>query len=90
MTEWPDLAALQLLVGIDDLGGLGASARAAGVAQPNATRSVRRLEKQLGAVLVRRGRSGSVLTPEAPWWRTGPEKYSPTHNADRRGRGVER
>ncbi len=64
MTEWPDLAALQLLVGIDDLGGLGASARAAGVAQPNATRSVRRLEKQLGAVLVRRGRSGSVLTPE--------------------------
>lgn len=64
MTEWPDLAALELLVGIDDHGGLGAAARMVGIAQPNATRSVRRLEKQLGTALVKRGRSGSVLTPE--------------------------
>ncbi|MEE2034841.1 LysR family transcriptional regulator [Rhodococcus chondri] len=64
MTEWPDLAALDLLVGIDDHGGLGAAARAAGIAQPNASRALRRLEKQLGTVLVRRGRSGSALTPE--------------------------
>ncbi|MBF0660395.1 MULTISPECIES: LysR family transcriptional regulator [unclassified Rhodococcus (in: high G+C Gram-positive bacteria)] len=64
MTDWPDLAALDLLVGIDDHGGLGAAARKAGIAQPNATRMLRRLEKQLGAVLVRRGRTGSVLTPE--------------------------
>lgn len=64
MTDWPDLGALELLVGIDDRGGLGAAARAAGIAQPNATRALRRLEKRLGAVLVRRGRSGSVLTPE--------------------------
>ncbi|NMD94222.1 LysR family transcriptional regulator [Rhodococcus sp. BL-253-APC-6A1W] len=64
MTDWPDLAALDLLVGIDDHGGLGAAARRAGIAQPNATRMLRRLEKQLGAVLVRRGRTGSVLTPE--------------------------
>ncbi|MBC2588629.1 LysR family transcriptional regulator [Rhodococcus aetherivorans] len=62
--RWPDLAALELLVGIDDHGGLGAAARAAGVAQPNASRAVRRLEKQLGTVLVRRGRAGSALTPE--------------------------
>lgn len=64
MTDRPDLAALDLLVGIDDHGGLGAAARSAGIAQPNATRMLRRLEKQLGAVLVRRGRTGSVLTPE--------------------------
>ncbi|MEU5842551.1 LysR family transcriptional regulator [Rhodococcus sp. NPDC047139] len=64
MTSWPDLLALELLVGIDDRGGLGAAARAAGLAQPNATRALRRLERQLGVVLVRRGRTGSVLTPE--------------------------
>ena len=64
MTNWPDLVALELLVGVDDRGGLGAAARAAGLAQPNATRMLRRLERQLGAVLVRRGRTGSVLTPE--------------------------
>lgn len=64
MKDWPDLAALDLLVGIDDHGGLGAAARRAGIAQPNATRMLRRLEKQLGAVLVRRGRTGSALTPE--------------------------
>ncbi len=64
MTDRPDLAALALLVGIDDHGGLGAAARTAGIAQPNATRMLRRLEKQLGTVLVRRGRTGSVLTPE--------------------------
>ena len=64
MTSWPDLVALELLVGVDDRGGLGAAARAAGLAQPNATRMLRRLERQLGAVLVRRGRTGSVLTPE--------------------------
>jgi len=64
MSSWPDLAALELLVGIDDHGGLGAAARAAGIAQPNATRALNRLERQLGTRLVRRGRTGSVLTPE--------------------------
>ncbi|UYP18079.1 LysR family transcriptional regulator [Rhodococcus sp. Z13] len=63
MTSWPDLTALELLVGVDDHGGLGAAARAAGLAQPNATRMLRRLERQLGTELVRRGRTGSVLTP---------------------------
>ncbi|MGV9746783.1 LysR family transcriptional regulator [Rhodococcus zopfii] len=64
MTDWPDLAALELLVGVDDHGSLGAAARAADIAQPNASRSLRRLERQLGAGLVRRGRAGSSLTPE--------------------------
>lgn len=64
MTSWPDLAALELLVGIDDHGGLGAAARRSGLAQPNATRMLRRLEQRLGATLVRRGPTGSVLTPE--------------------------
>lgn len=64
MTSWPDPAALELLVGIDDYGSLGASARAADIAQPNASRSLRRLEHQLGVVLVRRGHAGSSLTPE--------------------------
>jgi len=40
MKDWPDLAALDLLVGIDDHGGLGAAARKGGIAQPNANRDM--------------------------------------------------
>ncbi|QDQ98533.1 LysR family transcriptional regulator [Tomitella fengzijianii] len=62
--EWPDLTVLELLVGIDDLGSLGASARRVGMAQPNATRRVRRLETQLGLPLLDRNPRGSRLTPQ--------------------------
>ncbi|MDN5759947.1 MAG: LysR substrate-binding domain-containing protein [Tomitella sp.] len=60
----PELAVLELLVGIDELGSLGASARRAGMAQPNATRRMRRLEQQLGLELLDRHPRGSRLTPQ--------------------------
>lgn len=62
--EWPELSVLELLVGIDELGSLGASARRVGMAQPNATRRMRRLEHQLGLALLDRNPRGSRLTPQ--------------------------
>lgn len=62
--KWPDLSALELLVSIDERGGLGAASRELGIAQPNASRSIRRLEKQLGLTLVERRARGSHLTPQ--------------------------
>lgn len=64
MPTWPDLAALELLVAVADHGSLGAAARAVGMAQPNASRSVARLERQLHLPLVVRSTRGSRLTPE--------------------------
>lgn len=61
--EWPDLTALELLVAVADHGSLGAAARSIGMAQPNATRSLARLERQLRCELVVRGPRGSALTP---------------------------
>lgn len=62
--QWPDLNALELLVGVDEHGSLGAASRALCIAQPNASRSMRRLEKQLGLTLIERGARGSILTPQ--------------------------
>lgn len=59
---WPDIASLELLVGIDDRGSLGAAARAVGVAQPNASRAIRQLEKRFGVTLLERSPRGSSLT----------------------------
>ena len=64
MTARPDLAALDLLVRVAEGGSLGAAARAIGIAQPNASRSIARLERQLGVVLLHRGPTGSDLTAE--------------------------
>ena len=64
MTRWPDPTVLELLVGIEDHGSLSAAARHAGVAQPNASRALQLLERQLGVTLVRRSTAGSTLTPE--------------------------
>lgn len=65
MTDtWPDLLVLQLLVGVDDHGGLGAAARAAGVAQPNASRAIKSFERRLGTPLLLRSPRGSTLTPQ--------------------------
>ncbi|WP_460466580.1 LysR family transcriptional regulator [Calidifontibacter terrae] len=63
MPTWPDTTALELLVAIADHGSVGAAARAVDMAQPNATRSLSRLERQLGCDLVVRGARGSTLTP---------------------------
>lgn len=59
-----DLRTLALLVRVAELGSLGAAARAGGIAQPNASRSLLRLERQLGVTLLRRAPTGSSLTTE--------------------------
>ncbi|YAL82191.1 LysR family transcriptional regulator [Dermacoccaceae bacterium W4C1] len=64
MTDWPDLTALELLVAVADHGSLAAGARAVGMAQPNASRSVARLQRHLGLPLLHRSTSGSTLTAE--------------------------
>jgi DNA-binding transcriptional LysR family regulator len=60
--ELPDVAPLELLVGIDDRGRLGAASRALGMARPNASRAIRQLERRLGMPLVERSPRGSTLT----------------------------
>lgn len=57
-----DLAALELLVGVEVHGSVGAASRRARLAQPNASRSLQRLERRLGVRLIDRRPSGSVLT----------------------------
>lgn len=64
MPERPDLTALDLLVRVAETGSLGAAARAVGMAQPNASRSLSRLERQLGLRLLVRTPGGSRLTTE--------------------------
>jgi DNA-binding transcriptional LysR family regulator len=60
--DWPNMAALQLLLAIDDYGSLGAAARFVGSSQPHATRTLRQLERHLGIPLVERSPSGSRLS----------------------------
>lgn len=62
MTARPDPLALELLVAVAETGSVGAAARTVGMAQPNATRSLARLERQLGLDLVVRSTRGSTLT----------------------------
>ncbi|WP_130451241.1 LysR family transcriptional regulator [Zhihengliuella halotolerans] len=62
--NWLQLPVLRLLVGIADHGSLSAAARAAGMAQSNATRSLKTLERRLGYTLVHRSTRGSRLTSE--------------------------
>jgi len=64
MTHWLQLSSLELLVGIADHGSLSAGARAAGMAQSNASRALKTLERRLGYALVTRKTSGSTLTPK--------------------------
>jgi len=62
---WPELVTLELLVAVADHGGIGAGARAVGMAQPNASRALAALESDLGVVLLLRHPRGAVLTPRA-------------------------
>lgn len=64
MSSRPDLVALDLLVRVGETGSLGAAARAVGMAQPNASRSISRLERGLGVTLLARTPRGSRLTTE--------------------------
>lgn len=62
MSVRPDPLAFELLVAVAETGSVGAAARSIGMAQPNATRSLARLERQLGLDLVVRSTRGSTLT----------------------------
>ncbi|MBZ5738324.1 LysR substrate-binding domain-containing protein [Nocardioides mangrovi] len=64
MTSRPDVTALDLLVRVAASGSLGAAAREVGIAQPNASRALSRLERQLGLQLLLRTPAGSRLTTE--------------------------
>ncbi len=55
---------MELLVGVDDHGSLSAASRQAGIAQPNATRTMKKLERQLGMTLLERSTAGSTLTAQ--------------------------
>ncbi len=61
-STWPDLAIFELLVAVGDKGSLSAAARELGMAQPNASRALARLERQLGLPLLNRTPAGSTLT----------------------------
>lgn len=62
--NWPDLAALDLLVAISERGSLSAAAKSVGMAQPNASRMLSRWETHLGVHLIERRPHGSVLTSQ--------------------------
>lgn len=64
MSNRPDLTALEILVLVAETGSLGAAARRVGMAQPNASRALARLERQLGLTLVVRTPAGSRVTTE--------------------------
>ncbi|GAA1790438.1 LysR family transcriptional regulator [Agromyces lapidis] len=63
-TRWPELPVLELLAAVGVHGSLGAAARAVGMAQPNASRSLANLERNLGLTLVERHPRGSRLTAD--------------------------
>lgn len=65
MHRWPELRALGLLVALSGgAGSIGQAAEAVGLAQPNASRSLRNLERDLGVPLLRRSPRGTSLTAE--------------------------
>lgn len=57
------LVGLRLLAAVDEFGGVGAAARAAGMAQPNVSRAIASLEDALGVTLLDRSPRGSTATP---------------------------
>jgi DNA-binding transcriptional LysR family regulator len=63
MQPVPDLAALDLLVSVGELGSINAAAEAHGVTQPAASMRLQSLERVLGLQLLERVRTGSHLTP---------------------------
>ena len=58
----PDLATLDLLVSVAELGSVGRAATAHGISQPSASARLARLERQIGSALLSRGARGSSLT----------------------------
>jgi DNA-binding transcriptional LysR family regulator len=64
MSALPDLDSLKLLVDVGELGSLGQAAKAAGIAQPSASKRIALLERRLGLPLLERTPRGSTLTSE--------------------------
>lgn len=64
MATWPDLAAVEALVAVADHGSLAGAARATGMAQPNVSRSIARLERRFGLALIHRSTTGATLTAQ--------------------------
>ena len=60
--QWLTISMLRLLVGIEDHGSLSKGARAAGLIQSNASRTLKTLERRLGYPLIQRSPRGSTLT----------------------------
>ncbi|MGB3734416.1 MAG: LysR family transcriptional regulator [Ilumatobacter sp.] len=62
--SFPELAALDLLRSVVDLGSLSRAAEAHGITQPSASSRIRTLERQLGVTVLDRSPTGSRLTPD--------------------------
>jgi DNA-binding transcriptional LysR family regulator len=60
--QTPAVGDLIVLVATAEYGGVSAAARVVGLAQPNASRALRRLENQLGTPLLTRSTRGATLT----------------------------
>lgn len=58
----PDLASLDLLVDVVQLGSISSAAATAGISQPSASARLRKLERQLGVTLLDRSPGGSQPT----------------------------
>ncbi|HEU5007390.1 MAG TPA: LysR family transcriptional regulator [Jatrophihabitantaceae bacterium] len=64
LPSWtPELATLDLLLSVADLGSVGKAAAAHGISQPSASARLARLERRLGVPVLRRSTRGSTLTP---------------------------
>ena len=59
----PDLASLDLLLSVAELGSVGKAAHAHAISQPAASAKLHRLERHVGLALLTRTTSGSTLTP---------------------------
>jgi DNA-binding transcriptional LysR family regulator len=59
-----DIGLLNSFVAVVEAGGFRAAARRLGVSQPLLSQHLRRLEEELGAPLIRRGRRGGTPTPQ--------------------------
>lgn len=62
-TWTPDLATLDLLLSVAELGSVGRAAAAHGISQPSASARLAGLERRVGVALLVRTSRGSVLTP---------------------------
>lgn len=79
----PDPTVLRLLIATAETGSLSRAADQVGLAQPNASRAMRTLERDLGFSVLHRGPRGSVLTTEGAvvvdWARSVVESLDALH-----------